>query len=494
MQIEAKDDDYVPSHSAAFTPPTSTPAAPSALYTHTVTLCQRPNEFIPPLEGVSRRQEPSVINRGPDVNKPCSPGPETARKWSNHTTSGEEGQLVRAATYIQEHLMRRSSACDEFILQTPKGLLERKAKLDAQRRASNVVSKDKKASVSLRLPEFSTESALPSRSQSKVVPSQPNEEAEAAFSQFETPRANKLHTETSESAREYAGIKCETADNGVQECSSAQPVEAVTADRCLFERLAEVEETEEELSTPACTEVKRFSCENLVSTRGARAYTHSPIASVALTPFSPLPAFLSQALHASQLSPELNRPSRKSPDNRDCEWQPVKVVSLLNTSSIGIRSPKSKAELGLRAVDEHLKEVVAIYSCKRARAVATSLSPNLAVPHANPLPHLISEPVVSQQPMPSNWSSPGFGILATKFPCSEHWLSKAISSLDTLNMRLYLQRARTGLVPVLKSNRHLADLYRPPKGPSSLELQDLTVNRQHRLTLRETNQMEREMH
>ena len=58
---------------------------------------------------------------------------------------------------------------------------------------------------------------------------------------------------------------------------------------------------------------------------------------------------------------------------------------------------------------------------------------------------------------------------------------------------LCLQRARTGLVPVLKSNRRLAGLYRPPKGPSSLELTDLTVNRQHRLTLREINQMEREM-
>ena len=220
---------------------------------------------------------------------------------------------------------------------------------------------------------------------------------------------------------------------------------------------------------------------------------HSPIASVALTPFNPLPAFLSQALHASQLSPELNGPSMKSPDNRDCEWQLIKVVSSSNTSSIGIPSPKSKAELGLRVVDEHLKVVVAIYSCKKARAVTTGLSPNLDVLHANPPPHLISEHVISQQPVPSNWSSLGFGILTAKFLRSEHWLSKAVSSLDTLNARLYLQRARTGLVPVLKSNHHMADLYHPPKGLSSLELTDLTVNRQHRLMLREINQMEHEM-
>ena len=147
--------------------------------------------------------------------------------------------------------MRRSSACDEFVPQTPKVLPERKTKLDAQRRTSNVVSKDKKASVSLRLPELSMESASPSRSQSNDIPSQPNEEAEAAFSQFETPRANKLHTETSEPARAYTGIKCETADDGVQEYSSTQPIEAVAADRCSFERLAEVEEAEEELVTPA---------------------------------------------------------------------------------------------------------------------------------------------------------------------------------------------------------------------------------------------------
>ena len=238
---------HSPRHLATFTLPVAAPTAPSVPHTHTVAHSQHPDDSTLPFEMVSRQQGTS-INKGPDVSKLRSPSLETARKWSDHTTSGEGGQLVRAAAYIQERLMRCSSACNEFVPRMPKVPPEKKVELDAQRCTSNVVSKDKKASINLRSPEFSMESVLPSRSQSKAVPSQPNEEAEVASLQFETPRANKLYMETLESARVYAGIKCKTTNDGVQECSSAQPVEAVVADRCSSEHL--VEETEEEWSHP----------------------------------------------------------------------------------------------------------------------------------------------------------------------------------------------------------------------------------------------------
>ncbi|KAF8690034.1 hypothetical protein AX14_003149 [Amanita brunnescens Koide BX004] len=122
----------LPRHLATFMLPVAAPAAPSVPHMHTVAHSQHLDDLMLPFEMVSRQQGPSVINRGPDVSKLCSLSLETARKWSNHTTSGEEGQLARAAAYIQERLMQCSSACDKFVPQTPKVLPEKKVELDAQ--------------------------------------------------------------------------------------------------------------------------------------------------------------------------------------------------------------------------------------------------------------------------------------------------------------------------------------------------------------------------
>ena len=134
------------------------------------------------------------------------------------------------------------------------------------------------------------------------------------------------------------------------------------ADRCSFEHLAEVKEAKEELVTPMCTEVIRFSYENLVSTREMRAYTHSPVTSAALMPFDPLPAFISQALPASQPSYELSGLLAKSPHEGDCEWQLLRVASLSNILGIEIHLPKPKTGV-LPLVSRHSNIWAAAYCC-----------------------------------------------------------------------------------------------------------------------------------
>ena len=117
-QNKARGDVYVPSHSAAFTRPTSAPTTPSVLHMCTVALCQCPNEPILLLEIVSRQHEPSGVCKTMEVHGLHSPGLEAAQKQSvtsvlSSSVEGE-GQLARAAAYIQEHIERHSLASDEF--------------------------------------------------------------------------------------------------------------------------------------------------------------------------------------------------------------------------------------------------------------------------------------------------------------------------------------------------------------------------------------------
>ena len=70
-----------------------------------------------------------------------------------------------------------------------------------------------------------------------------------------------------------------------------------------------------------------------------------------------IPAFLSQALHASQPSCELGRFLVEFPcGGDDCVWQPVKPTGSLNLSGIGMHLPKAKTGIfvGKAAVQDAL--------------------------------------------------------------------------------------------------------------------------------------------
>ena len=140
-----------------------------------------------------------------------------------------EGQLARAA-YIQERILRRSSACVELVPQTPKVPPDKKSKLDIQRHVLNIMNEAEKASASSRSPESSTESALLFRSQFEdVLSMQPIEEVQAAMLRHEAPRVDKISAVSLESAQVSAGLKCNV--DGVRGSSPVPSIEAIEVDR-----------------------------------------------------------------------------------------------------------------------------------------------------------------------------------------------------------------------------------------------------------------------
>ena len=82
---------------------------------------QPPDDPIPPIEVISRQRDTlRVVNKTSGVYRVRSPSLKTARKQSVTPSVEGEGQLARAAAYIWERILRRSSACDEFVPRTPK--------------------------------------------------------------------------------------------------------------------------------------------------------------------------------------------------------------------------------------------------------------------------------------------------------------------------------------------------------------------------------------
>ena len=137
---------HSPRQLAACTLPGSAPSTLSIPPTHVVPHCQPLDDQIPRIQVVSRRREVNFINRLDVSIKPCSPSLETTRKWSDttvtHTSSEKGGQLARAATYIRERLLRRSSAFDKFVRRTPKALPDKTMEPDTQQHSLNVVSEN----------------------------------------------------------------------------------------------------------------------------------------------------------------------------------------------------------------------------------------------------------------------------------------------------------------------------------------------------------------
>ncbi|KAF8328768.1 hypothetical protein F5887DRAFT_1186105 [Amanita rubescens] len=322
-----KEDERSPSHSTAFTPLAPAPTTPSVRPTRAVPLLLPSDDMIPPIEVISGRRNPNVVSKASTMDESYSPGSEPL---TAHAGVSDGGQPARAASYIRERSIRCSSAFDELVRRTPKVPPDKIMKSEPLRHIPDVVSENEKASVSIRSPELSMESALPSRSQPEAVSLQPNKAIVPALSQPEVQRADKLSTESSESVQ---------PDDGVREDCSVQPVEAVVANRCSAEHL-ETEKVSVEPVIPALIEVeqpldstKRQPELLVVSKTETSARLHSPIPSTALTPFALSPAILSQADSLSESSMRLDQLVLKPPDDGGPQRYPYNAVSLLFASS-----------------------------------------------------------------------------------------------------------------------------------------------------------------
>src|SRR6266550_7513020 len=262
-----------------------------------------------------------------------SPSLETTRKGSHppSTPAMAEGggQLARAAAYIREHSTRCSPAFDKFICQTPKAPQDKTTESDTIQHVPDVASEGKRFSEA-------------------VGSLQPRSDVEMFLSQ---PEAQRLSKECSESIPKFTEPMCDTSDVGGQERCTVQLVEAIEADRLSAERLEEIKEISDELVMPALEEAEQPP--NLmeqqpeplaVSKAETSAQSHSPIPSAALTPLTPLPAFLSQAMSINQPSLGLDWLLLKPPDGVSFKRCLHDTVSLNPLPSVVRHSPKHQVE------------------------------------------------------------------------------------------------------------------------------------------------------
>lgn len=154
IQNGTKKDGYTPSPSTTSTLQVATPVNPFVPPTGAIAPSRLPSDDpMPPIEVISRRRNLSVIKKRSDMSTPCSPSLQTARKWSSPpiTLYGTEGgQLASAAAYIQERLMRRSSAFDEFPRHSPKVRPEQAVDID--RRSSEHLETESSVSIVPAMP------------------------------------------------------------------------------------------------------------------------------------------------------------------------------------------------------------------------------------------------------------------------------------------------------------------------------------------------------
>ena len=321
----------------------------SILPTSAVIPRQPSNSQKPPIEAILRRCDLNVVNKTLGVYNLHSPSLETARKQSIPTLVSSsvngEGQLARAAAYIQERILRCSSACVEFVPRTPKVPPDKKSKLDIQRRVLNVVNEAEKVSASSRSPESSTESALLFRSQFEdVLSMQPSEEVQAATLRHEAPRVDKISAVSSESAQVSVRLKCNV--DGVQGRSPVLSIEAIEVDRRSSERLVETKEVSRELVKPALSSGE---------THSVGVLEHFPKCSAPTTRHAVKQAFnssLSKGEEERQVSETVvskikgaNEEIHVPFDNGDCERRPCKVIYSLNIPSAAMHSLETKADV-----------------------------------------------------------------------------------------------------------------------------------------------------
>jgi len=158
----------------------------------------------------------------------------------------------------------------------------------------------------------------------------------------------------------------------------------------------------------------------------------------------------------------VRQPSKVPPDKMTA---PVTLRHVLNVVSENEKASEKPRSPGVcpesYELSQSLPEVVSphcsslsLHSCKKIRFTVTNLSPVSSTLHAilSPLPS--SESVVSQQAVPSDWSSPDLSRLNVKSfhdGDREQRPSKAVSSTNGLNARLHSPEVETrALRPVSK--------------------------------------------
>ena len=163
-------------------------------------------------------------------------------------------------------------------------------------------------------------------------------------------------------------------------------------------------------------------------------------------------------VHAlSQSSLELDRLLVKSPNNGDCERQPIKVVSSSDILEAEKHSPKDKTVTS-PPVSRPSVAWISLFRC---------LSVEL------------------------RWRA--YCKLLNAVASNQRYLLDVVNTLVIWSAMWHPLRTRTGCVPILEPDLTLTDLCRLMKGLAGLELDVSTVVTKSLSTLKETNQMEHEM-
>ncbi|KAF8338573.1 hypothetical protein F5887DRAFT_1077669 [Amanita rubescens] len=308
----------------------STPDASSFTPVRDVPLRLFSDKYIPPVEELSRRHDVSVVCKTSEVCSSHSRSLETTRKRAIVSTvpfSVEgEGQLKRAAAYIQERIKRRSSMPDEFPRYGSKGPPDKRMEITSTAIESRRLETDV---IRARLEARTTLTLSPCRTKGvKLSHSSPEATLELPDSSLGTSVTDGRDLKPRQLGQAVEAIRCS------DECLKTEDSvleESVIAPRVLKNEWA-----------PGPDEGQPVSWKVVSKTEMRSACLHSPVTSAALTPFALLPAFLSQALPSSLLSSELSGFLTKSSGEGDCEWRHNKVTNSPNNLGVGTQSPESK--------------------------------------------------------------------------------------------------------------------------------------------------------
>ncbi|KAF8641987.1 hypothetical protein AX14_009806 [Amanita brunnescens Koide BX004] len=134
-----EEDHCSPHPSAVLTLPASAPTATSVPHMRAVNLRQQPYEWVPPFEGVSRRQEPSVVSKASEANdtrSPVSKAAPTLHKATPVSAAPRVGKMPYVA-YLE-----RSSECSTIVIGTavkPSPTSSRSSEVGKRRRVSDTI-------------------------------------------------------------------------------------------------------------------------------------------------------------------------------------------------------------------------------------------------------------------------------------------------------------------------------------------------------------------
>ena len=280
----------------------SAPTILSVIATRTATHPQPSDGLMPLNEMMSRQHGLNVVSKTPEVYSLHSRSLETAQRRSNPPIVSlsylkGEGQLARAAAYIQERIKHRSFAVDESPYRSLKEPLDEPMEdaFEPQRIEPDVVV--------------------------EVKPSVTND------SSLYCPESTKPSHALREAALGLPDSSLAASVTGGQDLEPRQLERTVEAARCSDERLKTEGSVLEEPVTTALQilECKWFSGPTKrqsvlldISKVQTSTFPCLSIVLVALTPCGHSPAFISQALPASQPSYELSGRFAKSREG-DCE-------------------------------------------------------------------------------------------------------------------------------------------------------------------------------